>query len=60
MASGLATTMKAGLERLGIDVGDPRRPLLPLDDEGRAALKELLSDARPQHRARHRFRRLLA
>jgi 4-hydroxy-tetrahydrodipicolinate synthase len=43
VAGGLATTVKAGLELLGAGVGDPRRPLLPLDDEGRAALKKLLS-----------------
>jgi 4-hydroxy-tetrahydrodipicolinate synthase len=38
VAGGLATTVKAGLELLGVRVGDPRRPLLPLDEEGRAAL----------------------
>jgi 4-hydroxy-tetrahydrodipicolinate synthase len=43
VAGGLATTVKAGLELLGNGVGDPRRPLLPLDDEGRASLKELLA-----------------
>ena len=32
VAGGLATTVKAGLELLGVGVGDPRRPLLPLDD----------------------------
>lgn len=45
VAGGLATTVKAGLELLGVGVRDPRQPLLPLDDEGRAALKELLTDA---------------
>jgi 4-hydroxy-tetrahydrodipicolinate synthase len=45
VAGGLPTTVKAGLELLGVGVGDPRRPLLPLDDEGRAALKKLLTDA---------------
>ena len=45
VAGGLATTVKGGLELLGAGVGDPRRPLLPLDDEGRAALKKLLTDA---------------
>ena len=45
VAAGLATTVKAGLELLGAGVGDPRRPLLPLDDEGRAALQKLLTDA---------------
>jgi 4-hydroxy-tetrahydrodipicolinate synthase len=45
VAGGLATTVKAGPELLGVGVVDPRRPSLPLDDEGRAALKELLTDA---------------
>lgn len=45
VAGGLATTVKAGLELLAVGVGDPRRPLLPLDDEGRAALQGLLSEA---------------
>ena len=45
MAGGLATTGKAGLELLGVGVGNPRPPLLPLDDEARAALKKLLIDA---------------
>ena len=44
VAGGLATTVKAGLELIGAAVGDPRRPLLPLDDEGRAALQKLLTD----------------
>ncbi|OBI48117.1 dihydrodipicolinate synthase family protein [Mycobacterium kyorinense] len=42
VAGGLATTVKAGLELLGAGVGDPRRPLLPLDDEGRETLRALL------------------
>lgn len=45
VAGGLPTTVKAGLELLGAGVGDPRRPLLPLDDQGRARLRELLADA---------------
>jgi 4-hydroxy-tetrahydrodipicolinate synthase len=45
VAGGLATTVKAGLDLLSVGVGDPRRPLLPLDDEGRARLRELLADA---------------
>jgi 4-hydroxy-tetrahydrodipicolinate synthase len=45
VAGGLATAVKAGLELLRVGVGDPRRPLLPLDDKGRAALKKLLTDA---------------
>ncbi|MCV7103108.1 dihydrodipicolinate synthase family protein [Mycobacterium palustre] len=43
VAGGLATTVKAGLDLLGVPVGDPRRPLLPLDEEGRAELKNLLA-----------------
>jgi dihydrodipicolinate synthase/N-acetylneuraminate lyase len=60
VAGGRATTVRARGVRLGVDVGDAHRPLLPLDDEGCAALKKLLTDARPRHRARHRFRPLLA
>jgi 4-hydroxy-tetrahydrodipicolinate synthase len=45
VAGGLATTVKAGLELLGVPVGDPRPPLLPLDEAGRVALKGLLADA---------------
>lgn len=45
VAGGLPTTVKAGLDLLGIGVGDPRRPLLALDDDGRAALRELLTGA---------------
>lgn len=45
VAGGLATTVKAGLDLLGTGVGEPRRPLLPLDDEGRAVLAELLTGA---------------
>lgn len=43
VAGGLATTVKAGLELLDFPVGDPRAPLLPLDKEGRARLKDLLA-----------------
>lgn len=43
VAGGLATTVKAGLELLDFPVGDPRAPLLPLDEEGRAQLKDLLA-----------------
>ncbi len=42
VAGGLATTVKAGLDLLGFPVGDPRPPLLPLDEQGRAELKGLL------------------
>lgn len=43
VAGGLATTVKAGLELLGVPVGDPRAPLLPLDQHGRAELRGLLA-----------------
>lgn len=45
VAGGLPTTVKAGLELLGQGVGDPRPPLLPLDDDGRAQLSRLLTTA---------------
>jgi 4-hydroxy-tetrahydrodipicolinate synthase len=44
VAGGLATTVKAGLDLLGAGVGDPRRPLLPLDDDGRTTLRKLLAE----------------
>jgi len=43
VAGGLPTTVKCGLELLGHGVGDPRPPLLPLDDEGRREMHKLLS-----------------
>ncbi|OBI08918.1 dihydrodipicolinate synthase family protein [Mycolicibacter heraklionensis] len=43
VAGGLPTTVKAGLEMLGVPAGAPRRPLLPLDEAGRAELRGLLS-----------------
>ncbi len=45
VAGGLPTTVKAGLDLLGRNAGDPRPPLLPLDEDGRAELKALLADA---------------
>lgn len=42
VAGGLPTTIKGGLELLGQGVGDPRLPLLPLDDGGREELRRLL------------------
>ena len=45
VAGGLPTTVKAGLDLLGQGVGDPRPPLLPLDDDGRAQLSRLLTTA---------------
>ncbi|WP_024443330.1 dihydrodipicolinate synthase family protein [Mycobacterium sp. UM_WGJ] len=43
VAGGLPTTIKAGLEMLGVPAGEPRRPLLPLDEAGRSELRGLLS-----------------
>ncbi|MCV7196802.1 dihydrodipicolinate synthase family protein [Mycobacterium angelicum] len=43
VAGGLATTVKAGLDLLGFPAGDPRPPLLPLEERGRAQLRALLS-----------------
>lgn len=43
VAGGLATTVKAGLELLDFPVGDPRAPLLPLEEQGRAELRGLLA-----------------
>lgn len=43
VAGGLATTVKAGLDLLGFPAGDPRAPLLPLDEQGRTTLRGLLS-----------------
>lgn len=42
VAGGLPTTVKAGLDLLGFPVGDPRAPLLALDEPGRAELRGLL------------------
>ncbi|QNI06606.1 dihydrodipicolinate synthase family protein [Mycobacterium kubicae] len=43
VAGGLATTVKAGLDLLGFPAGDPRAPLLPLDEQGRKELQTLLT-----------------
>ena len=43
VAGGLATTVKAGLDLLGVPIGDPRAPLLPLYEQGRAELEGLLA-----------------
>jgi len=44
VAGGLPTTVKAGLNLLGTHVGDPRPPLLPLDDAGLDQMRSLLID----------------
>lgn len=43
VAGGLPTTVKAGLDLLGFPAGDPRAPLLPLDERGRSELRALLA-----------------
>jgi 4-hydroxy-tetrahydrodipicolinate synthase len=43
VAGELATTVKVGQELRGARVGGSRRPLLPLGDGSRAALKKLLT-----------------
>jgi 4-hydroxy-tetrahydrodipicolinate synthase len=44
VAGGLPTTVKAGLNLLGTQVGDPRPPLLPLDEAGIDEMRSLLID----------------
>jgi 4-hydroxy-tetrahydrodipicolinate synthase len=43
VAGGLPTTVKAGLNLLGTQVGDPRPPLLSLDEAGLDEIRSLLS-----------------
>ncbi|MDF2825050.1 MAG: dihydrodipicolinate synthetase [Mycobacterium sp.] len=52
VAGGLPTTVKAGLDLLGRAVGDPRAPLLPLEEAGRAELGALLTDTTPTRDSR--------
>jgi len=44
VAGGLPATVKAGLNLLGTHVGDPRPPLLPLDEAGLDEMRSLLID----------------
>jgi 4-hydroxy-tetrahydrodipicolinate synthase len=44
VAGGLPATVKAGLNLLGTHVGDPRPPLLPLDEAGIDEMRSLLID----------------
>jgi 4-hydroxy-tetrahydrodipicolinate synthase len=44
VAGGLPTTVKAGVNLLGTHVGDPRPPLLPLDEAGLSEMRSLLID----------------
>lgn len=43
VSRGLPTTIKSGLYSLGLDVGPPRRPLLPLNETETARLHELIT-----------------
>ncbi|GAB4586632.1 dihydrodipicolinate synthase family protein [Nocardia sp. IFM 10818] len=45
VSRGLPKTVKAGLRGLGIDAGEPRRPLLPLDAETTEQLTTLIAAA---------------
>ncbi|GHF85504.1 dihydrodipicolinate synthase family protein [Kitasatospora xanthocidica] len=45
LGGGLPTTVKAGLALRGLDVGEPRLPLLPLDEERTGLLAGLLAEA---------------
>jgi len=44
LAGGLPTTVKAGLAIQGFEAGEPRRPLLPLDEDGTRQLAKLLAE----------------
>jgi 4-hydroxy-tetrahydrodipicolinate synthase len=44
VAGGLPTTVKAGLNLLGVHVGDPRPPLLPLEQDRLDEMRALLVD----------------
>ncbi|MCX4098473.1 dihydrodipicolinate synthase family protein [Nocardia sp. alder85J] len=46
VSRGLPATVKSGLRSLGIEAGDPRRPMLPLDPATAAALAALVSAVR--------------
>lgn len=43
VSRGLPTTIKSGLRSVGIDAGDPRRPLLPLGSAESDRLRELIA-----------------
>lgn len=45
LKGGLPTTIKAGLQLTGLDVGVPRAPLAPLSVDGRETLKNLIREA---------------
>ncbi|QBJ96852.1 dihydrodipicolinate synthase family protein [Rhodococcus sp. ABRD24] len=45
VSRGLPTTIKSGLRGIGIEAGDPRRPLMPLDETDTAHLRGLIAAA---------------
>jgi 4-hydroxy-tetrahydrodipicolinate synthase len=49
LKGGLPATIKAGLALSGLPVGEPRRPVFGLDEQGRANLAALLKDLNSQH-----------
>ncbi|WP_323154999.1 dihydrodipicolinate synthase family protein [Pseudomonas alvandae] len=44
LKGGLPVTIKAGLRTLGLEVGDPRLPVFPLDDAGNSRLHVMLNE----------------
>ncbi|CAI8767366.1 4-hydroxy-tetrahydrodipicolinate synthase [Pseudomonas chlororaphis] len=46
LKGGLPTTIKAGLNMTGLQVGDPRRPVFPLGEAGRNQLQAMLHAVR--------------
>ncbi|BAV73419.1 dihydrodipicolinate synthetase [Pseudomonas chlororaphis subsp. aurantiaca] len=46
LKGGLPTTIKAGLNMTGLQVGDPRRPVFPLGEAGRNQLQAMLNAVR--------------
>ncbi|GGK06470.1 dihydrodipicolinate synthase family protein [Pseudomonas matsuisoli] len=46
LKGGLPATIKAGLRSTGLEVGDPRLPVFPLEEEAQRTLKDLLAALR--------------
>ncbi|MNH44581.1 4-hydroxy-tetrahydrodipicolinate synthase [compost metagenome] len=46
LKGGLPATIKAGLRETGLEVGDPRLPVFPLDEAGISQLQGLLNALR--------------
>ncbi|SFP51999.1 4-hydroxy-tetrahydrodipicolinate synthase [Pseudomonas sp. NFPP07] len=46
LKGGLPTTIKAGLNMIGLQVGDPRLPVFPLNEAGRNQLQAMLNTVR--------------